>query len=170
LADGAAQEISPEPSSKQSTLQTNLIRCQSNRIETYTRHINAQMALLQQQQRLAGQANHGRRAVPFAPVGLRAMKPAAMGRTIRQERVFVVRATAEEQGALLMWVVVGSCVLCGACCFEGPPTPWAPPLTPPSLHRSTEVKEVVLGKAAPAQASEDTWIPICRPEDLPKGA
>ncbi|GBF97535.1 hypothetical protein Rsub_10458 [Raphidocelis subcapitata] len=32
-----------------------------------------------------------------------------------------------------------------------------------------EVKEVILGKAAPADASEETWIPICRPEDLPKG-
>lgn len=32
-----------------------------------------------------------------------------------------------------------------------------------------EVKEVTLGKAAAPQTSEDGWIPICRPEDLPKG-
>lgn len=32
-----------------------------------------------------------------------------------------------------------------------------------------EVKEVVVGKAdAPAEA-EDNWVPVCRPEDIPKG-
>lgn len=32
-----------------------------------------------------------------------------------------------------------------------------------------EVKEVVLGKAAAAAPEEESWVPVCRPEDIPKG-
>lgn len=32
------------------------------------------------------------------------------------------------------------------------------------------VKEVALGAAAAAPAAEEAWIPICKPEDMPKGA
>jgi len=60
--------------------------------------------------------------------------------------------------------------VCGACCFGLPPLRTTP-FSPPRLHHMfTEVKEVTLGKAAAPQTSEDGWIPICRPEDLPKGA
>jgi len=31
------------------------------------------------------------------------------------------------------------------------------------------VEEVTLGKAAAAAPEGDSWVPVCRPEDLPKG-
>ncbi|KAI8471338.1 MAG: rieske [2Fe-2S] protein [Monoraphidium minutum] len=86
------------------------------------------MALAQQQQRCVAGRRQGRAFTPTAPAR-RVSKPSGMGLGLRQERFFVVRATAEEQ----------------------------------------EVKEVVLGKAAAPVASEEGWIPICRPEDVPKG-
>lgn len=36
--------------------------------------------------------------------------------------------------------------------------------------RCAEVKEVTLGSAPAAAVEEESWIPICKPEDLPKGA
>ena len=50
------------------------------------------------------------------------------------------------------------------------PPEHAPHWPCPRPLRCAGVKEVSLGAAAAAPVSEEAWIPVCRPEDLPKGA
>lgn len=106
--------------------------------------------------RPAGLASSGLRSSGLARVSVK-----------RNERVCVVRATAEEQGepGIARGEVKQQNEWHSRSLHRHRST--SNQTSPP--HTTTEVKEVVLGKPAAAPADGDSWVPICRPEDLPKG-
>lgn len=84
----------------------------------------------------------------------------------KQARLVAVRAAAEEKGENRA---------CGHLWCITTTTPSRPGVHCPNyidltfLASCTAVEEVQLGKAAAVAPQGDNWVPVCRPEDLPKG-